>query len=41
MNDKNTAPAFENPEALIAACVAEGGALCGQFPAAGQFTLFS
>ena len=33
MNEQNTAPAFENTEALIAACVAEGGALRGQLPA--------
>lgn len=33
MNVPYTAPAFENPAALIAACEAKGGALCGQFPA--------
>ena len=33
MNAQNTAPAFENPAALITACAAKGGALRGQFPA--------
>ena len=33
MNEQNASPVFEDPEALIAACVANRGFLCGQFPA--------
>ena len=32
MNKQNADRAFESPEALIAACVANGGFFCGQFP---------
>ena len=33
MNEQNAAPVFEDPDALIAACVANRGFICGQFPA--------
>ena len=33
MNEHNTAPAFETPDALIEACLARGGFFIGQFPA--------